>query len=163
MIFFDEKTKVPFTRRKGNTYIQVPIICEGSTEDDVIKFIYDTGAYITVINKERYEWFKLDKLPRWESSIGSYSGATAGYVFKIPGLVIAQRLLTGVWAFSPKGDGEKQNLLGDNVIEYFRSFHDTLNGCFYFIDNPEPNPYVSPDNGFSLACDSIMLIEEIKE
>jgi len=159
MLPFDDKTKIPYVRVKGNTFVRIPIVCKGSTESDKIKFVYDTGAYITVINKERYEWFGLDKLPRHEGTIGSYSGSSNGYVFQIPGLIIGQRLLTGVWAFSPKSDSEKQNLLGDNVIEYFRIFHDTLNDCFHFIDNPKPDPYVSPDSGFSLACDSIRLIK----
>jgi len=162
MIPIDKRTRIPYDRRKGNIFIEVPVICEGSTADDTILFVYDTGAYLTVINRERYEWFRFDKLPRQEGTIGSYSGSSDGYVFQIPGLVIGKRLLIGVWAFSPKSNDAKQNLLGDNVIEYFNPYQDNANDCFYFIDNPQPNPYVSPDNGFSLACNDIMLVEEIK-
>ena len=163
MIPLNEKTKMRYKREKGHVYIELPIICEGSTEEDAITFVYDTGAYLTVINKERYEWFGLDKLPRWDAKLGSYSGSSEGYMFQIPGLMVGQKLLTGVWAFSPKNDNSKQNLLGDNVIEYFNPYQDNTNDCFYFIDNSCPEPYVSPDNGFSLACDSIMLIEEMKK
>ena len=92
MIPIDNRTRIPYDRRKGNVFIEVPIICEGSTEDDKIFFVYDTGAYLTVINRERYEWFGLDKLSRREGTIGSYSGSSDGYVFQIPGLIIGKRL-----------------------------------------------------------------------
>jgi len=156
----DEKTRMPYIRRKGQSFLSVPIICEGSTDTDKIDFIYDTGAYLTVINRERYEWFRLNKLPRRKTAIGGYSGSASGWLFKIPGLKIGKRLLSGVWAFSPESMDIKQNLLGDNVIEYFKPLQDNENDCFYFADNPKPQPYISPDKAFSLACDGIFAIEE---
>ena len=162
MLAIDEKTKIKYTRRKGHVYLDVRIVCEGSTDADKINFMYDTGAYITVINKERYEWFGLDKLPRREGVIGGYTGSTPGYIFQIPGLVIGKRLLSGVWAFTPKSEDVKQNLLGDNVIEYFRPFQDNQNDCFYFIDNLYPEPYTDVEYSFSLACDSVMFVEDMQ-
>jgi hypothetical protein len=160
---FDVKTRIGYRRKKGQIFLNVPIVCEGSTDSDAIDFIYDTGAYITVINKERYERYGLDKLPRKEASIGGYDGSTPGYVFQIPGLIIGKRLLSGVWAFSPISEDIKQNLLGDNVIEYFRPFQDNLNDCFYFADNPKPEPYTTPDKSASLACDKVLLIEDMEK
>ena len=44
IITFDESTKHEFVREKdGHVYIDVQIICEGSTDNDTIYFIYDTG------------------------------------------------------------------------------------------------------------------------
>ncbi|MCL2171856.1 MAG: retroviral-like aspartic protease family protein [Defluviitaleaceae bacterium] len=156
----DEKTRLKYSRSKGHIYIRVPIVREGSTDSDRIEFIYDTGAYITVINREMYEFHGLDKLPRKDAMMGSYVGATPGYIFQIPGIIIGNRLLAGVWAFTPKTKNIKQNLLGDNVIEYFRPFQDNQEDCFYFIDNLHPEPYISPDKSLSLACDKIMTINE---
>jgi len=156
---FDERTKMEYERSKGQVFIRVQIICEGSTDSDKIKFIYDTGAYLTVINREIYEWFNLDQLPRKEATMGGYVSSTEGYVFQIPALVIGGRLLSGVWAFTPKNKEIKQNLLGDNVIEYFRPFQDNQENCFYFLPNSFPDPYISPDNSFSLACDNVLLLE----
>jgi hypothetical protein len=92
--------------------------------------------------------------------MSGYVGSTPGYVFQIPGLVIGKRLLSGVWAFSPKSMDVRQNLLGDNVIEYFRVFQDSMDDCFYFLDNPKPDPYIHPQTGFSLACDGVMVAGE---
>ena len=63
----------------------------------------------------------------------------------------------------PKSKDIKQNLLGDNVIEYFRPLQDNQHDCFYFMDNLTPDPYISPDKTFSLACDRVMPIEETKQ
>ena len=160
---FDERVKMEYERLKGQVFLRVQIVCEGSTDTDIIKFIYDTGAYLTVINREVYEWFNLDKLPRQEAAIGGYAASAEGYIFQIPALVIGGRLLSGVWAFTPKRKDLDQNLLGDNVIEYFRPFQDNQENCFYFVPNLTPDPYVSPHNGFSLACDSVLLLEEIEK
>ena len=151
----DSKTRVDYERVKGHIYLRVPIVCEGSTDLHMVDFMYDTGAYITVINRERYEWYGLNRLPRKTVTMGGYVGTTPGYVFQIPGLVIGRWMLSGVWAFTPLSKDFKQNLLGDNVIEYFRPFQDNLNDCFYFIENPSPEPFSSPEHSFTLACDSI--------
>ena len=159
----DDKTKVEYKRSKGHVYIDIPIVREGGTDDDSVSFMYDTGAYITVINREKYEWHGLDKLPRRDATMGGYVGSAPGYVFQISGIKIGNRLLLGVWAFTPKSRDIKQNLLGDNVIEYFRPLQDNQDDCFYFIDNLHPEPYISPDKSFSLACDKVMFVEDAEK
>jgi len=158
-LIIDEKTKMDYERIKGHVYLSVQIVCEGSTDEDKIDFLYDTGAYLTVINRNRYEWFGLHKLPRKAVTIGGYNGSTDGYMFQIPGLKIGNRLLSGVWAFTPKSKDIKQNLLGDNIIEYFRPFQDNLYDCIYFIDNPTPAPYVNKKHNFTLACDNVLFVD----
>jgi hypothetical protein len=72
------------------------------------------------------------------------------------------RLLTGVWAFSPKNPDLKQNLLGLNVLEYFRPYQDNAHDFIYFPDNPTPKPYYSKKHDISLACDSVLLLDSAK-
>jgi len=161
-ITFDEKTKIKMYRLKdGHTYISVPIVCEGrSGNDEPVPFIYDTGAFITVLNRNRYEHFKLDSLPRHEVTLNGYVGGTPGYMYQIPGLQMGARLLVGVWAFTPKSLELKQNLLGSNVLEYFRPFQDNTNGFIYFPDNATPKPYFSAKHNISLACEHVFHIED---
>ena len=148
--------RVGYRRYKGHVYLSVPIVFEGSKSNDMIDFIYDTGAFITTINRRLYEAYKLDKLVRHEKKLNSYTGTTEGYMFQIPGLIIGQRLLTGVWAFTPKSHEITQNLLGDNVIEYFIPIQDNQNDCFYFPDNPTPEPYTHPISKQTLACNDVL-------
>jgi hypothetical protein len=157
---FDEGTMKEYKRKKGQVFLGVPIVCEGSTSSDEIEFMYDTGAYITVLNRYWYEWYRLDRLPRFETVLSGYAGSARGYIFRIPGLIIGRRLLTGVWAFTPESMDVEHNLLGDNVIEYFMPFQDNQRDCFYFPDNPSPEPYVHPGSGFSLACESVMPVKD---
>jgi len=158
---FDEKTKLEFIRENdGHIYIELPIVCEGSKDTDTIPFVYDTGAFVTVVNKDRYEYFGLHKLPRYETSLGGYTGGTKGYLFQIPGLRIGVRLLLDVWAFSPTNPELRQNLLGSNVIEYFRPFQDNMNDVIYFPDNLSPKPYYSEKHNISLACKKVLVIDD---
>jgi len=158
-ITFDDKTQVKMLRLKdGHVHVWVPIVCEGSTDDDSILFVYDTGAFITVLNLDRYEYFKLYNLPCREITLHGYAGGTPGYLYKIPGLRIGRRLVSGVWAFTPKSPDLKQNLLGNNVLEYFRPFQDNMYDFIYFPDNLTPKPFYSEKNGISLACDGVLLI-----
>jgi len=94
--------------------------------------------------------------------MSGYAGSAPGHIFQIPGLIIGQRLLTGVWAFTPTSMDLKQNLLGDNVIEYFIPIQDNLHDRIFFPDNPKPEPYVHAETNFSLACDSVMYVGESK-
>lgn len=160
-ITFDEKTKHEFVRGKdAHIYIRVPIVCEGSSSEDLITFIYDTGAFITVLNHDRYEHFKLYNLERREITLHGYAGGTLGYLYKIPGLRIGKRLVRGVWAFTPKTHKLRQNLIGNNVLEYFRPFQDNMHDSIYFPDNLTPKPFFSEKHNISLACDSVLLFGE---
>ena len=159
-ITLDERTRHVYNRIKGQLFFDVPIVCEGSVPLDKIKFMYDTGAFITVVNRQWYEFYQLNRLPRFETILNGYVGSAPGYIFQIPGLIIGRRLLTGVWAFTPKSMNIEHNLLGDNVIEYFKPFQDNQHDCFYFFDNPKPEPYVHPKNNFSLACDGVLYVSD---
>ena len=68
-VIIDDKTRMDYERVKGHIYLPIKIICEGSTDEDKIDFLYDTGAYLTVINRDRYEWFGLHRLPRKKVTI----------------------------------------------------------------------------------------------
>ena len=159
-IFLDKRQLIDYIRNKGQITLKIPIVCEGSAESDEIVFIYDTGAYITVICREDYEWYRLDKLPRKKTTIGGYVGSTPGYVYQIPGLRVGRRLLRGVWAFTPESMDIEQNLLGNNVIEYFNVVQDNQHDCFYFLNNPAPEPYTHPESKFSFACDSVLILDD---
>jgi hypothetical protein len=120
-------------------------------------FTFDDKTKITVLNLDRYEHFKLHNLERREITLHGYAGGTPGYLYKIPGLRIGKRLVQGVYTFTPKSPALKQNLLGNNVLEYFRPFQDNMHDCIYFPDNLTPKPFYSEKHNISLACDGVLL------
>jgi predicted aspartyl protease len=164
-----DSTKIEFERIKGHINLKLSIAREGGTNEDAVNFIYDTGAVITVISRDTYELYGLDKLPRSEASMPGYTGSAPGWVYTIPGIAIGRRAITGVYAFSPKDYELGQNLLADNVIEYFNVYQDNENDCLYFMDNPKPLPLIYEIKGsdgkptwdkFSLGCSGIYFTDD---
>jgi hypothetical protein len=157
-----DSCRINFKRIKGHVYIELPITREGGSNDDTISFVYDSGAVITVLSRDTYERYAFNKLPRFNAVIPGYAGDAPGWVYKIPGITVGKRLLTGVYAFSPEDYMLGLNLLADNVMEYFNIYQDNCNDCLYFFDNPKPEPLtyasknaVGKESTFSLACDGI--------
>ena len=168
-IQLDERVRHRTTREKGHFYVEILIVREGSTKDNFELFMYDSGAWITVLSRKVYERNKLNALP-WQSFSMSGYGAgidtsrqVPGFIYQIPALKIGQRLLTEVWAFTPASYEITENILGGNAIEYFNPYQDNGNDCFYFFDNPAPKPYIHEATGFSLKCGGSFSFEEAKE
>jgi len=141
-IDFISSQQVTLRRDNGHYKLFVTIYRDvGKMKKGVIDFIYDSGAFLTVINKERYETLGLSKLPRIEHYINGYTGKAEGFYFQLPLLHIAGEDLPYVWAFSPRSGELSQNLLGTNVIERFRVFQDNENNSFFFQKNNNPQYY----------------------
>ena len=162
----DERVRLKTTREKGHFYVDLLIVCEDSTDDDFVPFMYDTGAWLTVLSRKYYETYKLNSLHWKPFSMGGYgagedeSRRIPGFIYQIPALKIGRRLLTEVWAFTPASYEITENILGGNAIEYFNPYQDNGNDYFYFFDNPTPKPYVHEASGFSLECGGSFSFEE---
>jgi hypothetical protein len=167
-IQLDEKVRLRTTREKGHSYIDLLIVCEGSTDEDFVSFMYDTGAWLTVLSRKYYETYKLNALKRMPFSMGGYgagedaSRKIPGFMYQIPALKIGNRLLTEVWAFTPASYEISENILGCNVIEYFNPYQDNSNDYIYFFDNLTPRPYVHEISGFSLKCGGSFSFEDFR-
>ena len=161
MIALDKRTRHKMVRDQGHYYIDILIVREGSTDDDYESFMYDTGAYITVLCKNVYESHKFGTLPRFAFSMKGYGGGVSpGVVYRIPGLKIGKRLLTDIWAFTPDSYELKENILGGNVIEYFVTVQDNDADYIYFLDNINPRPHHDERINVSLACGGVFSLDD---
>ena len=89
-INFDPSRKSVFRRENGQYKLYATIFRDVSkTKTGVVDFIYDSGAFLTVINKERYETLGLDCLPKIEHHINGYTGKANGFFF--PNTMAADR------------------------------------------------------------------------
>jgi predicted aspartyl protease len=70
--------------------------------------------------------------------LNGFMGGCLADIKEIPGLLIGGKLLDGVKAAVPHMITDT-NILGLNVIEYFKYFIDTENDKIYFSMNPRPN------------------------
>ena len=158
-ITLDKRTGYKMMRNQGHYYIDVLIVSEGGTDDDYETFMYDTGAYITVLCRNVYETHKFDALPRFAFPMKGYGGGVSpGVVYTIPGLKIGRRLLTDVWAYTPDSYELEENILGANVIEYFMTVQDNDDDYIYFLDNANPKPYYDERTKVSLACGDVFAL-----
>ena len=101
-----------------------------------IRFMVDTGAYLTVINN-----FTANELEHtlWKSittsiPLAGFAGSTTATLKEMPKIVIGDRTLIGAKVAIPHDD-TKQNILGMNILEHFAFFMDTDNMYMYFVDN----------------------------
>ena len=125
----------------GNYHIRVPMFYEfGSYSNDKVDFIFDTGAYITVINRAEVALFGYDDSCTVQSNVplAGFAGGCMTDIKSIPGFIIGNRRLENVKVAVPHIDTDV-NILGLNVIDLFKFCIDTENDEIYFSQNPQPN------------------------
>ena len=140
----------------GNYHIHVPTFYEfGSFNNDRMDFIFDTGAYITVIAKKEAALFGFDDSFTIKSNVplAGFTGSCLADIKVIPGIIIGGRWLEGLKVAVPHVD-TATSILGLNVLEYFKFFIDTENDDIYFKQNPKP------EIPMQLHCGKIHLISD---
>jgi len=124
-------------KNDAHYYIAVPSFCSTTHySNDKIDFVFDTGAYLTVITKVTALVFGYNRITPIQKNIplNGFAGSATGDLKEIPGLVIGGRLLKGVKVAIPHID-TKDNILGLNVIEHFNYLIDSSKGKIYFAEN----------------------------
>jgi predicted aspartyl protease len=122
-------------------HLYVPTFFEfDGNANDVIDFVFDTGAFLTVITRKTAENFEfLDRFTvQKDVSLTGFSGQCLADIKEIPGFVIGGKKLVGVKVAVPHTD-TGVDLLGLNVLEHFKYFIDTENDKVHFAENPSPN------------------------
>ena len=125
----------------GNYHIRVPMFYEfGSYSNDMIDFIFDTGAYITIISRKAAYLRGFDDSYTVQTNVplAGFAGGCMTDIKAIPGIIIGNRRLENLKVAVPHLDID-MNILGLNVIELFKFCVDTENDEIYFSHNPQSN------------------------
>ena len=98
-----------------------------------IKFIHDTGAFISTLSKDQYELLDFNKIEvdRHNVELGSYNSISKGLVFTLPFLFVANFTVINVQVFVPYSYKHKQNLLAMNVLGLFNQYIETNTSSIY--------------------------------
>ena len=127
----------------GHRHVRVPLFFEkGSNSNDSIDFIFDTGAYLTVLTKDSAETLEYNKIIPVKKNIpltGFADSKCTGDLIEIPGMLLGGKRLEDVRIAIPHIDTE-DDILGLNVLEYFNYLIDNQNDMIYFADNPSYKP-----------------------
>jgi hypothetical protein len=151
-IYFKDDNFYNLERQEGLFYLTAKAVHEGGpVEGTNIKFILDTGAYMTVISRGTAISIGFDKLPKTKATLFGFGGGIDVDFVRIPGLKILNKLLTNVPVLIPHdmyrihpNTGEKKQMpevLGLNVLEYYNYYIDTERSRLYLSENSVPRFY----------------------
>ena len=124
-----------------NYILNVPMFYEfDNYSNDRVDFVFDTGAYITVITKRDAAFLGFTNSYIIQSGVplSGFIGGCMVDIMNIPGMIIGGRHLEGVKVAVPQVDTDT-NILGLNVLETFKYLIDTENDLIFFAQNPLPN------------------------
>ena len=112
----------------------------GSYSNDMIDFIFDTGAYITVLSRKAAYIRGFDESYTIQANVplAGFAGGCMTDIKSIPGFIIGNKRLENVKVAVPHIDTD-ENILGLNVVELFRFYIDTEKDEIYFSQNPLPS------------------------
>ena len=142
-VYFKDGSFLDFRRREGHYYMYARAVHQRSGIDgEKIDFIFDTGAFLTIISRNTAVRCGFDKLPSTIISLSGFGGdgEPADFI-RIPSLKILDVLVTDVPVAVPYDSESTREVLGLNVLEYFHYYIDTENDRIYFCRNLNPKPY----------------------
>lgn len=134
---YDAVDSIRYRAKEGHYYLHIPaFLAFNSYANLKINFIFDTGAYLTVISRHTAIRFGFDKFTpiKTDIDLSGFAGKCKGDIIELPGLVIGGKILEGVKVVIPQSV-EGMNILGLNVLEYFNYLVDSTNGKIYFAMN----------------------------
>ena len=148
---YDSCEDLRYKKSAAQYYLSVPaFFSEENHANDEIDFLLDTGAYLSVLSRHTAINFGFDKFTpiRTDIDLNGFSGKCKGDLIELPGLVIGGKMLKGAKVAIPQAI-EGINILGLNVLEYFKYLVDSMDCKIYFSRNYD---YKMPEK---LSCTSI--------
>ncbi|MCL2821031.1 MAG: retropepsin-like domain-containing protein [Oscillospiraceae bacterium] len=151
-VYFGDDSFYILKRQGGALHITLNALHSGGTAaGSEIKFILDTGAYISIISRGTALQLGYDKLPKTPTILYGFGGAITADFVRIPGLIILGKTRVDVpvaiphdmYRVNPKTGEKKQvpDVLGLSILEYYNFYISTEKNLLYLADNPTPTFY----------------------
>jgi predicted aspartyl protease len=138
----------------GHYHLTVPIFYETDSYTSYkADFVFDTGAYITVVTRATATDLGFLDSHTIESGVklSGFMGGCLADIKEIPGLFVGGRFFEDVKVAVPH-EATDPNILGLNVIDYLKFYVDTEHDKAYFSLNPQP------DIPQPLRCGSVRIV-----
>jgi len=153
-VFFGNDSYYELDRQDGLFYITLQALYHGSPiGGSDIKFILDTGAYLTVISRGTAKRYGFDKLKSKSTVLFGFGGAIPVDFVRLPGLIILGKTRVDIPVLIPhemyrinqETEETKQmpDVLGLNVLEYYNYYINSEKDRLYLSDNPAPRFYTN--------------------
>ena len=127
-----------------------------------IPFIFDSGAYITVLTRMSAVQIGLPLTGNYTANITGYNkerGSDKAEMVNVPKIGIGRFIVEDVQVLVPTKEIEIPEVIGENVLEYFNYVIDHDLDYIYFAKNPSPKPYMNPEKGINLSCGRVLMQE----
>ena len=144
---------IEISRIEGHIFFEIEFVSHNQLTNDSTKIMLDSGAYLTVISVNTAIKFGFNKLPYKTLDLRGFTGSTPAKLITVPGIKIADWVITQVNILVPFNKEIKQEVLGQNVLEYFNYNVKHDEDRIYFTKNPMPKPQAKYKN--LLGCGDV--------
>ena len=151
--------KTEFYRDGGHIHIWVNVF-SSLVKFEPVLFIYDTGAYISVLMRDTARRIGLPLTGIYSANLTGFNkerGTDEAEIVIAPKIEIGKIILEEVKILVPLDDIEIPEVIGENVLEYFSYTVDRETDNIYFNKNPNPQPYIDEEKGIDLSCGRLLL------
>ena len=150
---------VRFIRDSGHIYVQANVFTS-SVRFTSVSFIVDTGAYITVLSRNRAKQIGLQLTGKYTANFTGFNierGSDEAEIVIVPKFEIGKHFIEDVSVIVPIDDIVVPAVIGANILEYFNYTVDHDKDRIYFTKNPNPKPYIDRNRGIDLSCGRVLL------
>ena len=158
---FNPWNNTDFNRRNGHIHIWVNVFSTLYSFTN-LSFLFDTGAYITVISRSRAEQIGLQLKGEHTANLIGFNkelGFDKAEIVIVPKIELGKFFIEDVQVLVPLEDIDVLEVIGENVLECFNYVVDHEVDHIYFAKNPNPKPYINIDKGIDLSCGRVMVQE----
>ena len=143
MFQYDSCEDIDYDQSEGHYYLPAPAFYSAESHaNELIDFMLDTGAFLTIITPQTAERSATTNSPiNPDIPLSGYTGEFRATLLEIPGLVIGGKILEGAKVAVPKiSKHDKRadmNILGLNILEHFNYLIDSTDRKIYFARNED--------------------------
>ena len=150
-----------FSREMGHLLVDVNVFPPIGIPTK-ISFVFDTGAYITVLSRLNALRIELPLTGVYTANltgINKERGSDEAEIVVVPKIEIGKFIMEDVKILVPLEEIEVPEVIGENVLEYFSFVLDHDLDYIYFAKNNNPKPYINLDKGVDLSCGKVLTQE----
>ena len=149
---------IEFIRLKGHILIDVHVFPPAEAPSK-IQFVFDSGAYITVMNRLNAHRIGLPLTGIYNANITGFNknrGSDKAEIILVQKIEIGKFIIEDVKILVPLEDIEVIEVIGENVLEYFTYTVDHNIDRIYFNKNLNPKPYKNLEKDIYLSCGRVL-------
>jgi hypothetical protein len=161
---FNPWNSANFDRESGHLRVWASVF-SNSENFTRVSFIFDTGAYITVLSQKLARQIGLPLKGNYTANLTGFNkerGSDMAEIVIAPKIEIGRIIIESVKILVPLDDIAVPEVIGENILEYFNYAVDHDIDNIYFAKNPNPKPYINNEKGIDLSCGRVLVQDTVR-